>query len=110
MDIGRCIEMCTECHRACLETLADALLQEQCAETEQARLLLDCAQACAVAADFMARRSEFHGLTCATCAAVSERCAVACDEAGNEASAHCADVCRRCAVSCRQVAQATQAV
>ena len=106
----RCIQNCTECRRACLETVTYCLkLGGAHAAPEHINLLLDCAEICRTSADFMVRGSEMHRRVCGVCADICERCAADCERMGAD-DAHlktCAEVCRRCAESCRQMAKAT---
>jgi hypothetical protein len=66
------------------------------------RLLLDCAQICETAADFMSRNSPYHLYLCEVCAAICEACAESCALAG--AMKECAAVCQECVVVCRAIA------
>jgi hypothetical protein len=63
------------------------------------RLMMDCAAICALAADFMAHKSQFHRETCALCAEICEACAADC--AGMSGMEACVAACRGCAKSCR---------
>lgn len=109
-DMQRCIEDCQSCHDVCLETINHCLeMGGKHAEQPHIRLLADCAQICAVSADYMVRGSDLHGYTCATCAAVCERCAQDCERFDDDFMKRCADVCRRCADSCRKMAQMARA-
>ena len=109
-DMRRCVEECTTCHQVCLQTIQHCLsMGGKHAEQPHIRLLADCAQICAVSADFMLRGSTLHGRTCGVCADVCQRCADDCDRvAGGDAQMKsCAETCRRCADSCRRMASAT---
>src|SRR3546814_6505076 len=56
----------------------------------------------------MARGSDLHARTCATCAEVCERCAESCEQMGDdEQMRRCAEACRTCAQSCREMAGVT---
>jgi hypothetical protein len=103
-----CLELCTFCHDACLDTVNYCLTTGgRHAEANQIRLLLDCAEICQTAANYMLRGSDLHTLTCATCAEVCQRCADACATFGDdEQMKMCEDACRACAESCRKMAQA----
>jgi len=69
------------------------------------RMLMDCAEICQTSANFMLRGSDFHGMTCSTCAEVCERCAEDCDRFGNDQMMQrCAEACRMCAQSCNEMA------
>jgi len=101
-----CIELCLDCHKACLQTIPYSLQQGGMhAEPNHIRLMADCAEICQVSANFMLRGSDLHHLTCAACAEVCDRCAADCDRmSGDLRMAACAEECRRCAESCRDMA------
>lgn len=106
-DMRWCIEHCTNCHRICLETIAYCLAMGGThAEANHIRLLMDCAEICRTSADFMIRRSEFYGRTCAACADVCAACTEDCRSlgSGDQQMTVCAEMCERCAESCRQMA------
>src|SRR5690348_17216561 len=74
-----CIRLCSDCHRACLDTTIYCLqMGGRHAEPNHIRLLADCAQICQTSADFMLRGSDLHHVTCGACAEVCERCADDC--------------------------------
>ena len=109
-DMRECMALCMECHTTCLETATHCLMMGgDHASPEHQRLLQDCAQACVVHADFMARISEYHHDLSDVCAAICKACAEDCERlAGeDETMRRCADVCRRCQQSCEQMARAT---
>lgn len=66
------------------------------------RLLLDCAQMCETAADFMSRNSPYHLYLCEVCAAICEACAESCALAGE--MEECAAICQECIGVCRALA------
>ena len=107
-DLQRCIQDCLECHSICLNT-ATYCLQKGGHHTEPSHLkiLMDCAQICQTAADFMLRESEFHREVCGTCADINQRCADECDRRGDNGSdaqmKACAETCRRCLESCDKI-------
>jgi hypothetical protein len=106
-DMQTCIQNCTECHKACLETIIHCLsMGGKHATQEHIRLLQDCAQICQTSADFMIRGSDMHSLTCGLCAQICERCADDCQQLDpyDSQMQACADICRQCAESCRQMA------
>ena len=97
-EMRHCIEVCAECHRVCVETLAQCLQHGgKHAEAAHVRLMLDCAEICQTSADFMMRGSDLHTRTCGVCAEVCERCAQDCASFGEEFVKRCADACRRMA-------------
>ena len=106
MDMSRCIQLCLDCHRICLETVAHCLRKGGGhAEAGHVTAMLDCVQSCITSADFMTRQSPHHAAFCAACAEVCEACAEACDRHADadEQMRRCADACRACAASCREM-------
>ena len=101
-----CIDNCSNCHAACLETVIYCLQKGgHHAEKSHVRLLLDCAEICQTSANFMLRNSPLHAITCAACAETCERCAVECEKfKGDMQMEACARMCRTCAASCREMA------
>lgn len=94
-----------DCHTVCLETVTHCLsMGGEHARPEHVTLLLDCAEICQTAANFMTRDSELHAVVCGACAQVCERCAQSCEQLGGDEMRRCADACRRCAESCRAMA------
>jgi len=102
-SMQECIANCTECHRICTETVARLLHGGgHHSEAKHLTALLDCAQMCALCADFMTRRSPHHGHVCPECAEICHACATLC-EAHTDSDGQmrrCAEACRRCATSC----------
>lgn len=106
-EMRECIANCTECHNTCTETAIHCLgMGGDHASPRHQRVLLDCAQICATAADFMLRGSELHGRTCGACAEACARCAEECERlaGGDLTMQQCAETCRRCAESCQRMA------
>jgi len=105
-DMLACIEICLDCHKACLETIPYCLQQGGMhAEANHIRLMMDCAEMCQISANFMLRGSDLHEFTCAACAEICGRCAADCDRMSDDLRmAACAEECRRCADSCRKMA------
>jgi hypothetical protein len=66
------------------------------------RLMINCAEICRTAADFMLSNSPLHARICAACAEVCDACAQSCEQVGD--MDECVQVCRRCAESCRKMA------
>lgn len=105
-EMQRCIDLCLECHRVCIETTSHCLsMGGKHAEATHIRRLLDCAQACQLAAELMMRGSDLAGRTCALCAEFCDLCARTCEQLrGDDAQmTRCADTCRRCAEACRNM-------
>ena len=100
------IKATADCSAICWETVTHCLTKGgEHARPEHVKLLIDCAEICQTAGSFMARGSDLHALTCATCAEVCERCAESCEQMGDdEQMRRCAEACRTCAQSCREMA------
>ena len=101
-----CIEACYACATAC-DHCAASCLQEQDVKmmARCVALDMDCAQACRMAAAYMARGSEFAKQVCQVCADICQACG---NECGKHQAAHCqacAQACQRCAEECRRMAQ-----
>ena len=99
-----CIEACNRAHGVAL-----AMAMNHCLEAGgehvaplHFRLMADCAQICATAADFMLRSSAHHAAICIACADVCDACADSC--AGLDGMAECVAACRDCAARCRAMA------
>jgi hypothetical protein len=101
-----CIDICERCHDSCMQAVTYCLTQGgQHVSPNHIGILMDCADICKTAADFMLRSSPRHSLTCGVCAQVCEQCAEACNAMGtDDCMADCADICNQCAASCRQMA------
>ena len=102
-----CLEACLQCHVVCTMTAQYCLAEAGVhSDVNQVGVLLDCAQMCQTAADFMTRGSPYHTITCAACAEVCRACAEACRGfEGDEHMEHCAETCERCAELCEAMAQ-----
>lgn len=101
------VQVMTECHDICLQTVSHCLEKGgDHARAEHITLLLDCAEICQTAANFMLRNSELHGRTCGVCAEVCQRCAEDCERFSDDRTMQqCAQICRRCAEACRAMSQ-----
>ena len=106
--MGSGVQAALECHSVCLEAVTHCLTKGgDHARPAHIKLLLDCAEICQTASNFMTRESEAHALTCRVCADICVRCAAQCEQLADDEHIHrCADACRRCAESCRQMAGA----
>lgn len=104
-DVQQCISDCWDCHSVCSETVFHCLeMGGKHAEPTHIRLMLDCAEICQTAANFMLRGSALHVQTCALCAVICERCASDCARFGDDQQMKaCADACRRCSESCQRM-------
>ena len=99
-----CIDNCQKCHAMCLGMATTFCLEKGGAHVEpnHFRLMLDCAQICAVSADFMLRNSPHQGHICRECAEICDGCAASCEALGDMDD--CVAACRACAQSCRAMA------
>lgn len=102
-----CIQNCLDCHTIC-EHCAKHCLEmggEHASKAHQTTMR-DCAQICAVSADFMLRHSPIHAEICRACSIACERCHDECARMahGDPMMTQCAEICGRCAESCRQMA------
>ena len=100
--IQECIVECDSCHDVCIETINYCLaMAGPHAEPAHVRLLMDCAQICHTASDFMLRGSTLYRAVCLVSAEVCEACATSCAELDGSEMKACADACRRCSEACR---------
>ena len=104
-SIQTCIDNCTECHQACVRTIAHCLQKGGTyADPKHIQLLQDCTRICEVSSSFMIRQSAFHGLTCEVCAKICIACAESCDAFdSDDVMKKCAEICRKCAKSCEEM-------
>jgi hypothetical protein len=99
-----CLEACQACQVACLQCAAACLEEEDPGTMKDCiKLDLDCAAVCALAAEAMARDSDFVLAVCALCADICDACADECEQYDMEHCEACAEACRRCADACREM-------
>lgn len=99
------IETVADCHHICLETINHCLsMGGDHVEDKHTKLLMDCAEICAITEHFMIRNSQFHGDVCGVCADICESCAKSCEKLGGEEMERCAKACRDCAKVCKEMA------
>ncbi|MHB1131621.1 MAG: four-helix bundle copper-binding protein [Chloroflexota bacterium] len=106
-SMRRAIQDSLDCAWACTETVQHCLqLGGKHADAQHIGTLLDCAEACRTAADFMARGSALHPQSCLLCADACLDCARSCEQIdpNDQMMRACADACRRCEASCRPMA------
>jgi len=105
-ELQHCIDKCGNCQETCIATVAHCLGSGNHAEAQHIRLMLDCAEICQTAANFMLRGSNLHRYVCGTCAEICEECARSCEAIakGDEQMKRCIESCRQCADVCRKVA------
>jgi hypothetical protein len=108
-EMMECLRNCLECHRICTETAAHVLHGEHLhSEAKHLVALLDCAQICAVHADFMSRRSPHHAHLAGECVEICNACAALCEQHPDPDGEMqiCAQACRKCAESCSRMQRA----
>ena len=103
-DMKACMDACHECHITCLHMAMNHCLEAggRHAEPQHMKLMLDCAQICSVAIDFMARKPEHHRHICRECAEICRACASSCE--GLDGMEDCVAACRKCAEACDKMA------
>ncbi len=101
-----CIEACSRCHQACLQTAMNYCLKTggKHVEAEHFRLMMSCAEICQTSANFQLGSSRFQHSLCEVCAEVCEACATDCEKIGG--MDECVEACRVCAASGREMAGA----
>lgn len=103
------IRQCTSCALVAKETLTYALSHgAEHAEADHLRLLMDTAEICQAAADFILRASPHHGLVCRACVTVCKACAADARAIGTLELQRLADHCERCAEACELLAAAAE--
>lgn len=104
-DMEDCIQECERCHALCLQTLRHCLeLGGAHASPDHVMALLECAEACRMAADAMLIGSPRHARACALCAEACRVCEESCRRLGNGIMKECADACASCAEACEAMA------
>jgi hypothetical protein len=99
-----CIDDCLNCHVICLSQATGRSLIKggRYAEADHVTLMLDCAEICQTAANFLARGSERYRQVCLQCAEICRACAASCQDVGG--MQECVEACWRCASTCEEVA------
>lgn len=105
-DMQNCIDECLQCYQTCTREAMNHCLEAggKHVEPKHFRLMMNCAEMCRTAADFMLSNSALCARICAACAEVCESCAQNCEEVGDMDD--CVQECRRCAQSCLQMSSA----
>lgn len=108
-EMQKSIQNCILCHQVCEHTLAYALEKGMKSEHSYLQTLVDCAEMCILAADFMLRNSHLHHITCNACSEICTACADACQalDSDDETLQSCANICLQCSKSCWQMAHAS---
>lgn len=106
-DMQAGIDDCLGCHVICLSHAIGRRSEagDRHGGNPHLRLMLDCAEICRVAADFMARGSGHRRLTCRLCAEICRACAGSCQELGDLQEVM--EACWRCAATCKEIAETT---
>lgn len=104
--VQACIEACNRCHGSCLAMAFNEGRGDGGSPVvpPHFRLMADCAQICATAADFMLRGSAHQAAILLACADICDECAAHCERL--DGMDDCAAACRACAELCRAVAGA----
>lgn len=104
-EMQKCIELCQRCVATCLATVTHCLEKGGAhAKQDHVRIMLDCVDACEIAAKFMLRDSPLHRRYCGACEETCRACATSCEKLASDAEmAKCAEVCRSCADACRRM-------
>lgn len=103
-EMQACMDACHTCHVSCLSMAMTHCLElgGTHAEPRHMRLMLDCAEICALTINFIARSSDHHRHICRECAEICRACAESCE--GLSGMEECAATCRRCAAACEKMA------
>jgi hypothetical protein len=104
LDTQDCIDNCLACSEVCWGMATTHCLQLGGEHVKQAHLalMLNCAELCRTAAQFMLSGVAVHRHVCAACAKVCAACADDCASIGQMDT--CVIACRRCADSCAKMA------
>lgn len=106
-EMESCIDTCRRCQQTCLHMAMTHCLEQggKHVEPEHFRLMMNCAELCQTAANFMLSQSSLHAAVCAACAEVCTACADSCEQVGD--MDECVRICRECADSCHKMSGAT---
>lgn len=96
LTLMNCIAACEHCASACL-TEKDPGRLAGCI-----RLDHDCAEACTLAARFLARGSEHTAKAMDLCIALCEACAEECGHHDHDHCRACREACLTCAAACKE--------
>jgi hypothetical protein len=109
-DMQKCIQLCRDCYAMCTQAITHCLkVGGRHAAPDHIRLLLDCAQMCATASDYMLRESPFHNRICRVCSDLCKQCGKDCEQtaADDQMMKQCIEICRKCGDSCERMASKT---
>jgi hypothetical protein len=104
-EMRNCIVNCLHCYGVCTELAMNHSLElgGRHVEPEHFRLMINCADICRTAADFMLSGSPLHPQVCEVCAQVCEACGMSCEDLSDMQA--CVSACRACAESCLKLLQ-----
>lgn len=101
-----CIDACNKCMQACEECFASCLQEPDVkARAHCIQMLRDCADICALSAQYMSHNSMHSKQLCSLCATICDACATECTKFQDDHCQRCADFCRQCADECRMMAR-----
>jgi hypothetical protein len=108
-NIQETIDALQHCHAICQSMAMTHCLEigGEPARPQHLRLMLDCAGLCALTADALGRKSQFHNRLAELCAEVCETCEQDCATLGD--MEECVLACRECARRCKEIARLDQA-
>lgn len=98
-----CVEACNQCYQMCLHEAMNHCLESggEHVAPDHFRTMINCAEICQTAVNFMLSSSVFSSQLCRVCAEVCDACASNCEKIGMD---DCARTCRECAENCREMA------
>jgi len=103
--MDHCIELCVKCARACAECMVACLGEQDVkARAKCIQSLVDCAEICFLAVQFMSRDSLHAKTLCKLCAEICDACAKECGMHKDKHCPECARICMECADACRKMA------
>ena len=101
-DLDLLADLC-QCQESCMSWAMYSLKEGgDFAKLEHVRWLLDCADICSLAKNFLIRDSEYAGDILSICSYICDDCAESCETFfEDKMMKDCAMVCRNCGESCR---------
>jgi hypothetical protein len=98
-----CLDACLHCYAVCTRMAATDCTERrgEHIEPRHFRLMLACAEICALTADHLLARSDTSVSMRVACAAVCDACVLSCMACGDMHA--CIAACRECAAMCRRV-------
>jgi hypothetical protein len=104
-ELQECLDACLRCYAVCTRMAATDCVERrgEHIEPRHYRLMLACAEICALTADHLLARASTWLAMCTACAALCEACILSCMACGDMHA--CVSACRECATLCRRLAQ-----